>query len=213
VAWPTTQYRSLDVLDLEPNAAHSNDTAFRRSGQKLDPGPGRLIVIDRSGVATLESKSIPFLLASRAEITAFRSFLTRRKGRLVPFWNPTWQADLWLHTTATAGSSAISIFNTNYSRFQFATPARRDIAIIFLDRSGILYHRIAAAVEIPGGTETLTLESGLPLERDLIPGTVMISFLPCSRLAIDETPEFRWQTTTVVEATLEVQSLPGDTPA
>lgn len=213
MAWPTTQYRGLDVLDLEPNGGQSNDTANRRSQQRLDPGPGRLIVIDRSGVPTLESKSIPFLLANRAEITAFRSFISNRKGRVVPFWNPTWQADLWLHTLATTGSTAISIVNTNYSRFQFATPARRDIAIIFLDHSGILYHRITAAVEIPGGTETLTLEGGFPLERDIAPGSVMISFLPCSRLAIDETPEFRWETTTVVEATLEVQSLPGDTPA
>lgn len=211
MAFPSTQYRGLDVLDLEPNAAHPNDTSYRRSVQKLDPGPGRLIVIDRSGVPTLEAKGIPFMLASRAEITAFRTFVRNRKGRLVPFWNPTWQADLWLQALATAGSSGISIVNTNYSRFQFASSARRDLAFIFLDGSGILYHRITAAVEIPGGTETLTLES--TLERDLNPGAVMISFLPCSRLATDDTPEFRWQTVTVVEATLLVQSLPGDTPA
>lgn len=211
MAFPTTQYRGLDVLDLEPNAAHPNDTSFRRSVQKLDPGPGRLIVIDRSGVPTLEAKGIPFLLGSRAEITAFRTFLRNRKGRLVPFWNPTWQADLWLHTLATAGSIAISITNTNYSRFQFSSGARRDVAFIFLDGSGILYHRIATATELLDGTETLTLET--TLERELAPGAVMISFLPCSRLATDDTPEFRWQTTTVVEATLLVQSLPGDTPA
>lgn len=213
MGFPTTQYRGLDVLDLEPNGALANDTAYRRSLQKLDPGPGRLTVIDRSGLPTLDAKGIPFLLASRAEITDFLTFVRRRKGRLVPFWNPTWQSDLSLAALATAGSTAISIVNTNYSRFQFQAVARRDIAIIFLDHSGILYHRVTAAVEINNGTETLALETGHPLARTLNPGAVMISFLPCSRLATDDTPLFKWHTTTVVEATLQAQSLPGDTPA
>src|ERR1700736_2407274 len=209
--FPSTQYRSLDVLDLEPNAAHANDTIYRRAQQKLDPGPGALIVIDRSGVATLEAKAVPFMLRSRAEIANFLTFLTNRKGRLKPFWFPTWQADLFLSASASAGSSGISIINTGYTRFQFPRAARRDLAIIFLDGSAILYNRVVTSTEVGGGTETLGLDHGL--ESNIGPSTVLISFLPCSRLAVDETPEFRWETTCVVEATLQIQSLPGDTPA
>jgi hypothetical protein len=210
MAFPSTQYRGLDVLDLEPNAAHANDTAFRRSLQRLDPGPGALIVIDRSGVATLEAKSVPFMLRNRGEIDDFRTFLRNRKGRLNPFWFPTWQADLVLAAQADMGAVAISIANTGYTRFQFPSVARRDLAII-LDGSHILYHRVVTATEVSGGTETLGLEHAL--ESLINPGAVLISLLPCSRLAVDETPEFKWQTTNVVEATLQIQSLPGDTPA
>jgi hypothetical protein len=211
MAFPSTQYRGLDVLDLEPNAAHANDSAYRRSLQKLDPGPGRLVVIDRSGVATLDAKAVPFMLQSRTEIANFLTFLSNRKGRLVPFWFPTWQADLVLSAGASAGSSGFSILNTGYTRFQFSSVARRDLAIIFLDGSRILYHRLTSSAEVVGGTELLGLEA--PLENAIDPSTVLISFLPCSRLAVDETPEFRWEMTTLVEATLQIQSLPGDTPA
>jgi hypothetical protein len=41
----------------------------------------------------------------------------------------------------------------------------------------------------------------------------MISFLPFCRLASDDTPEFKWETTTVVAAVLAIASLPGETPA
>jgi phage baseplate assembly protein gpV len=211
VAFPSTHYRGLDVLDLEPNAAHTNDTAYRRSLQKLDPGPGALLVIDRSGVATLDAKAVPFMLESRQLIADFLTFLSNRKGRLRPFWYPTWQADLALSAPASAGGTAISIVDTGYTRFQFTSAARRDLAIIFLDGSGILYHRVLTSIEVGGGSETLGLE--VALERNIAPATVLVSFLPCSRLAVDDTPEFRWETTDVVEATLQIQSLPGDTPA
>lgn len=210
MTFPSTQYRGLDVLDLEPNAALANDTGFRRSVQKLDPGPGALVVIDRSGVATLNAKAVPFMLQSRAEIANFLTFISNRMGRLNPFWFPTWQSDLVLSAAAPAGAGAIAILNSGYTRLQFSSVARRDLAIIFLDGSRILYHRVTTAVEVSGG-EALGLEE--PLENAIDPTTVMISFLPCSRLAVDETPQFRWETTLVVEATLQIQSLPGDTPA
>jgi len=213
MAWPTTQYRGLDVLDLEPNAAHSDDTSYRRSLQKLDPGPGSLQVIDRSGVATLEAKSRPFMLQGRGEILDFLNFVSRRKGRLVPFWAPTWQADLVLSSQATAGAPGISILNTGYTRFQFSSAARRDLAFIMLNGSAIYYHRVATAAEESDGTESLGFVGGETLEATITSGNALISFLPFSKLAADDTPEFRWETVNVVEATLIIQSLPGDTPA
>jgi hypothetical protein len=213
VAWPTTQYRGLDVLDLDPNAAQPNDTSYHRSTQRFDPGPGAVTVIDRSGVTTLDAKAIPFLLASRDEITDFQTWLTRRRGRLVPFWAPTWQADLVLHTQANAGSTGFVIFNTGYTRFQFASIARRDLAIFMLDHSGIYFHRVIASVEELDGTEALSIESSHVLEATLTPSNCIISFLPFCRLASDDTPEFKWQTTTVLEAVMQIASLPGETPA
>jgi hypothetical protein len=213
VAWPTTQYRGLDVLDLDPNAALANDTAYHRSVQRLDPGPGAVTVIDRSGVATLDAKAIPFLLASRAEIANFVTWLTRRLGRLVPFWAPTWQTDLVLAEQVNAGATGFSIVNAGYTRFQFSSVARRDLAIFMLDHSGIYFHRVTDSVEEMDGTEAISIESGSPLEATLTPTNCMISFLPLCRLASDDTPEFKWETTTVVAAVLSIASLPGETPA
>jgi len=213
MAWPTTQYRGFDVLDLDPNAAQAGDSSYRRSLQKFDPGPGAITVVDRSGVATLDVKTLPFLLASRAEITTFRTWVTRRLGRLVPFWAPTWQADLVLAATADRLSTGLSIIQTGYTAFQFPSPARRDLAIFMLDRSGIYFHRVIASVELGNQTEALTLEATPVLEAALTPTNCMIAFMPFCRLASDDTPDFKWQTNTVVEAALAITSLPGETPA
>jgi hypothetical protein len=204
-------YRGFTVWDTEPNAIADPKDAARRSMQKLDPGPGKLTVVDRSGVTTLEIESVAFLFLDRADVLAFRAFLAGCKGRLNPFWLPTWLADFRLYAPAAAGGSVLKILPSAYSRFAFANPARRDIAIMMLDRSAKYCHRITAASWDGGPYESLTLET--PLEANVADGAVLISQLNFVRLAADDAGECTWETTEVASGVLAYQSLPMEVPA
>jgi hypothetical protein len=203
-------YRGATVWTTEPNAITDPKVGFRRSLQTLDPGTGRLTVVDRSGVTTLDADTIPYLF-ERSDVLNFRTFLSQCKGQLVPFWLPTWQADFRLYAPAYTGASTLEIQNCGYSRFAFANPARRDIVVMLLDRSAMYFHRITAAVWAGGSFETLTLET--PLEANITDAAVLISFLTYVRLASDDQGECVWQTTEAATAQLAVASLPQEVPA
>jgi hypothetical protein len=198
------------VWDAEPNAINDPKDSARRSLQRLDPGTGRIAVVDRSGVQTVEFESLPFLF-TRAEVITFRAFLAQCKGRLNPFWVPTWQRDFRLYADAHAGESALQILPSGYSRFAFSTVARRDFVVMMLDRSAKYCHRITAASWDGGPFETLTLET--PLEHDFNDSTALVCYLKFVRLAADDTGETKWETTEVASAVLSYASLPQEVPA
>jgi hypothetical protein len=206
-----TTYRSATVWDAEPNAIADPKDSFRRSLQKLDPGPGKETVIDRSGVTTLEMDALAYLFEQRSEVLAFRAFLASCKGRLVGFWLPTWQADFRLYAPAAAGASVLEIKACGYSRFSFWNLARRDIAIMMLDGSAKYFHRIVDATWDGGPFESLTLET--PLDGNVVDASVLISFLTFARLATDDAGECVWQTTEVASGVLSFVSLPREVPA
>lgn len=206
-----TTYRSATVWDAEPNAIADPKDSFRRSLKTLDPGTGKLTVIDRSGVSTLEMDSVAYLFEQRSEVLAFRSFLSSCKGKLVGFWLPTWQADFRLYAPAAAGASVLEIKACGYSRFAFSNLARRDIAIMMLDRSAKYFHRIVAATWDGGPFESLTLAT--PLEANLADSAVLISFLTFARLAADDAGECVWHSTEAASGVLSFVSLPKEVPA
>jgi hypothetical protein len=206
-----TTYRSATVWDTEPNAIADPRESFRRSLQKLDPETGKITVIDRSGVTTLEIDTLAYLFEQRTEVLAFRSFLASCKGRLVGFWLPTWQADFRLYAPASAGGTVLQIKACGYSRFSFWNLSRRDIAIMMLDHSAKYFHRIVDATWDGGPFESLTLET--PLEANLTDAAVLISFLTFARLAADDAGECVWETTEVARGVLSFVSLPMEVPS
>lgn len=205
------QYRGIDVWEWEPNATSDPKDGMRRSTKKLDPGPGRLTVVDRSGVPTFDAETVPYLFMNRAEILAFRAFLAARKGQLNPCWVPSWKRDFRLYAAAAQGAAAIQIQPCGYSRFAFANLARRDLAIMPFDRSAKLFHRITSAQWNGGPYESLGLET--PLESAIDDGLVTIAYLNFVRLASDDAGEMKWETTEVASAMLSFVSLPMEVPA
>jgi len=208
-AAPAAQLQAYgyDVLEIQPNASENRSMVYDRTIRKVDFNTGRFKTFDRSGTAISKTKGFLWTMHGRAEIAAFRSFMARRKGRLVPFWVPTWQHDLELALPVSAADTTITVRKTGYVQYQFDNPARRYLCFIRLDGSGQKHYRKVTGVVEKTSTEILTLDS--PTGVNINPGMCIVSFLNLVRLAGDSV-ELRWITSEVAESNLEFTELPGE---
>ncbi len=203
---PTT-YLGFDVLEIEPEA--DREQSYTRSVLRLDNKTGKMRGVDRTGVAVVEAKGFRWLMEGRAEIQAYRDFITARKGTVVPFWVPTWKHDMELVADILNTGNTLTISRMGYTKFMFAQPARRHLAI-FLPGSSTPYYRKITAASEAASTETLTLDANIPVT---VPKDgSMVSFLTLVRLAVDD-PELAWHNRDVAEALLDFVELPREVPA
>jgi hypothetical protein len=205
-AAPATVY-GYDVLETEPNAVQDRVTPYTRTLQTIDGDTGKTNAYDRSGVAIGGATGFLWTLDGRAEIAAYRAWVARRRGRQAPFWLPTWQHDLVQALDAPAGSAALVVQKTGYTRYQFPQGARRYLCVTMLDGSGARYYRHVVSAAEGDTTETLGLDSPLSLTAAVAVGSCMVSFLQLVRLASDE-PELAWHTRDVAEAQFDCVELP-----
>lgn len=204
-----TQFKGFDVLEIAPNWEKSPlKRSYKRSMVTIDPKVGPIQVIDKGGSAIV-GQEFPWWLDTHPTITAFRAFIGRRFGQLVPFWLPTWDQDLVLFQDVLSGDTGIRIKSEFYSRFFFPTPARRFVAFIPIDGSGNVYRKITAAADNGDGTENLVLES--PTGKNFGAGATMVSFLTLARLASDSV-SIKWDSSEHAESVLSLQEVPRELP-
>ncbi len=202
------QFRGFDVLEIAPNWANELRRNYARSTIKMDPRTGPITVDDKGGTPIV-SHELPWWIDSHAKATAFRAFLLRRFGQLVPFWTPTWDQDLVLAGDSAAGTSIVSIKSVYYARFFFRDRARRFLALIPIGSGAIRYVEVTNAVDNGDGTESLTLAA--PLGADAIAALTMVSFLTFCRLGSDDA-KMVWHSTEFAEAALPIQEIPRELP-
>jgi hypothetical protein len=204
-----TQFKGFDVLEIPPNWAKSPlKRSYKRSMVTIDPKVGPIQVIDKGGTA-LVGQEFPWWLDTHPTVTAFRAFILRRFGQLIPFWIPTWDQDLVLAQDVSSTDTGIKIRSEFYSRFFFPSEARRFIAFIPMDGSGNVYGKITGAVDNGDGTETLTLEA---LTGKIFPAaSTMVSFLTLVRLEADRV-SIKWDSADHAEALLALQEVPREVP-
>jgi hypothetical protein len=203
------QFKGFDVLEIPPNWENAPlKRSYKRSLVTIDPKIGPIEVIDKGGSAVV-GQEFPWWLDTHPIVTAFRAFVIRRFGQVVPFWIPTWDQDLVLANDVLAGDSGITIKSEFYSRFFFPNEARRFVAFIPIDGSGNVYRKITAAADNGDGTEGLTLESATG--KKFAKGSTMISFLTLARLASDRVA-IKWTSTDHGDAILELQEVPRELP-
>lgn len=203
------QFKGFDVLEIAPNWEGAPlKRGYKRSMVTIDPKVGPIEVIDKGGTAIVDHE-FPWWLDTHPVVTAFRAFLIRRFGQLNPFWLPTWDQDLVLFQDVLSSDSAIKIRSEFYTKFLFASPARRFIAFIPMDGSGNVYGKITGAVDNGDGTETLTLEA--VTGKNFAKGGTMISFLTLARLASDMV-SINWASSDHAEARVPLQETPRELP-
>jgi hypothetical protein len=202
-------FLGLTVLTEDPNRRDDPTHTAERSKIRTDSVTGPFSELEK-GFSQQQVRPFSWFMGSRADIDAFRAFREERKGRLVPFWIPTWHHDVILATAGIVGNSSITVRNINYTRHMFAPPTtwRRYLALIKIG-SGIQYiKRIDAAVE-GVDTEELTLDS--PLAVNLPVSQWMLSFLTLCRVETDEI-SLHWHSPTSAEASFSVRELPLEMP-
>lgn len=202
-----TTYEGFDVFEDEP-CREIRDDDFGRSMVRLDGGTGRIKYEIRDSEPMIV-RPLRWVATSRAEIAALRAFLDARKGRAVPFWMPTWDADLVLAADITPAATNIIIKSCGYTQHLFPHPARRRLAIM-VSPGVYAYRKVLAAVNNGDGTETLTIDSilGVSPARD----QTILSYLTLRRLHDDEN-EIMWRTAGVAECTLRTVEIPTEVPA
>jgi hypothetical protein len=210
---PTTspaQYKGFDVLEIAPNWAQAPlSRDYNRSLVTIDPKIGPIEVIDKGGTPVV-GQEFPWWLDTHPNITAFRAFILRRFGQLVPFWIPTWDQDLVLFQDVGATDSGMRIKSEFYTRFFFPNPSRRYVALIPTDGSGNVYRKITAAHDNGDGTENLTFDS-FP-GKNFPKATTMVSFLTFARLAEDKI-SIKWDSSEHAESLLSLLEVPREIPS
>ena len=201
----TTTYLGFDVLEMRPNATEAPSDSLSRRYTIMDPGTGPRYAAASDDAGTV-GRSFLWTCTTKAEIAALKAWLDTRKGQAVPFWMPTWRADLLLASTIQAVDTAISVQPTGYTQFLWPYPSRRHVAI---QPSGSVryYRRITGATDL-GTSETLNLSASLGVQ---VSTAALVSFLTLCRLATDE-PELTYLTDSVAEARLPFIEIPAEVP-
>lgn len=183
-------YRGDPLLMIPPNWVSELD---ERHVRNID-----IFESDLKARFTVLNNELPYVVRSHAwflnskeKIAAYRRWLISRRGRVVPFWMPSWKNDMVMAQALEAGSRQLVIQNINYRSFYTNRIGRQDI-IMFLRNGQRIMQRISSATEGPiPGTEILVLEQ--EFENALAPSMVtMISFLGLHRLDSDEV-EIDWR--------------------
>lgn len=201
-------YAGVELLDqTSHNARESIAQAFERKGAMMGSAVGRVTWDDNAG-QPFPSRSFEWFAHTRAEVGALRAFLEARKGRVLPFWTPTYCHELPLAAGALAGQSAIRVYSTGYRQYLFPVVARKRLALI---RAGGAFTpvKVTLAIDNGDGTDTLSLDTTLAAD---LPATSLVSFLTLCRLDGDQQP-IRWYAPGHAEATLRFVELPLEVPA
>jgi len=200
-----TLYLGYDLLEAPSDAREDPQERMSRSIATFDPRVGRRRAQSRNA-APPQQRSYLWTCQDRAAIASLKAWLLRRKGRLIPFWVPTWRRDVVLHAGVSSTDTAIVIEAMNYTEMMFPSKARRHLA--FWAPSGALICRAVTAASNNGSTETLSLSSSLGTS---FPKEGLVSFLALSRLDSDDV-EITYHTDAVAEARLAFVELPQEAP-
>ena len=206
-ATETLDYRGYPVLLTATNWTEDVDTDYARKLNELDFLTGRRVIDDLSGVGTVR-RTHRWLITGRAAITAFRSWLAARAGRLTAFWMPSFQSDLKVVNPIGAFDSAITVENRAYAANVPAAIGRRDILIATTSGSRY-YRRITGATALSPSAESIAIDS--VVGAALLPEQIRyVSFMKLVRLDSDAI-EIAHQTDDTAEVSISVRSIRDDT--
>jgi hypothetical protein len=155
------QYRSVDLL-LEPQVIlGSISERISRPVDLFDNGSGAIVVETKTD--RVKSTSIlTFDCLDRETRWTVRKWLHSRKGKLKPFWVPTWNEDLTLEEDITAAGTTLVARPISYSLYY----GIKDI-IIFLNDGSYFCRRILSASVNPSGQDLLSIDSSLGINVSL----------------------------------------------
>lgn len=141
-----------------------------------------------------------YIYKTRAEIMAFRRFLKRRAGRVVPVWLPSWNDDFIIAANVDSSSSAIVVRDNGYRSFVNGHEARRDIAIFRYGVALPIMLRITDVADNFDGTVNLIFDStvGTTFTKEAVK---QICHMNLFRLGSDSVT-LQWHTDTAMSATL-----------
>lgn len=189
---PDQTYNNIDVeLDRPLLVGGGNvDDTWEREMTVYDFGPGIRRELSTWDY-TRKGRAYTRLFKSRSDIWAARKWLLRRMGKAVPFYQPTYQADLDL-VSLDGDIGDVIICTDNYHPTMGID--RKNLAFFMADGS-VELRTITGSEASDDGTMTLVLDSSIDLPRTDLKH---ISYMGCKRLASDSV-EITWQRNDLAE--------------
>jgi hypothetical protein len=152
-------YRSQEVYLVKPNWSSRPSYTFQDMFDVFGVDDvGALDYATTSDWPTI-IRQHAYQFRTRADIAAFRRFLRRRSGRVVPAWIPSWNDDFIVTEDVESSAGVLTVIDNGYRTFVDAHEVRRDIAIF---RRGValpIMRRITDVVDNFDGTVNLVLDT------------------------------------------------------
>lgn len=201
--YPTT-YRGSPVLMIAPNwVSPLEDRNIRNIDVFESALKARFTVLNNDVPNIVRTHA--WFLNSKLRIHQFRGWLYSRRGRVVPFWAPSWKNDLTLATKVEVGAVSLEVRSVGYRNFYNSRSGREDLIMFLRDGTKLMRRITSAAVGATPATEILLLDQ--EISRVINPEDVeMISFLGQHRLDADEI-ELDWRSDKLVLANQNMRLL------
>lgn len=193
-------FDSLNVLERRPMAPV--DEVVNVNTTIIDAETG-LTAAYSSWLHALTSGRRQFRVARGLQQDAFdsmdywRDFLADAYGQRNSFLMPTWRRDLVLADTPVPGSYQILVEGTTYVAQYWPYDTFQRLQLEAADGT-VIWRKISAAEDYPGGTTLLTLETALPIESRW-GEDFTVSYLNRVRLAMDEVTLTHFSTHTIID--------------
>lgn len=147
-----------------------------------------------------------YSMFSKAEAEEFITFMHRKRGRLQPFWMPTWQEDMVAQADSSSGTFSLTVVGRDvFDLFEDSVSMNR-IAVVM--ETGTIYFFTVSAVELVGDNTRLTFLQAL--SETLGPSSIArIHWMPLWRFAADKST-LKWSTDSICETKLALTQLRSD---
>ena len=199
------QFQGLDVLTAPPNVGDAELTdEYERDMDTVDLGKGAWATYHHSD-GPMITRPYSVLCKTRQEIMNLLAFLETHKGKLVPFWMPTWGKDLEQVQDIGATDLNILVKNIGYTRYIKQHANRLYLIFYPTDNSAPIIKTITGCAESSNNTETISFDSNFGVikkPRDF----KAISFLTYCRMDQDAF-ELTWHSDSIATMTFRVREV------
>ncbi len=208
---PLTQYLGLDLLDIGLDVT---DRPADRYGARIEVlgSPFGARFYDFRAPAPRWNRTIRWRTFSRDEALDLKNFLDARKGRLVPFWLPSGEADLTpSYNWGAGGATQGRISKVGYADSVYPLGnVRRHLRILSRDSAwpGAFYRKVTSAVSFDADEDVIGWD---PLEPVPAGHRPFLSYLRLMRLESDVN-RIEWTGTANALCDLPLVELPREYP-
>lgn len=199
----TTMVSGLPVLTVAPE--HDTDMALEKDLLTVDAEKGGWYVYSKGDIPGFVT-TLRWVLSGRPAISNFLAWLGYCKGRLVPFWMPSWQRELEIAQIINATDTSISVKRSDLTRFIGPNVnGRKYICFINQDRSFTI--KTMTSVGEAGDNETIGINTSFGSVKNN-DSFRCISFLRYVRLDTDKI-ELTWHNGSLLECSIPVKEIPA----
>lgn len=147
-----------------------------------------------------------YSMFSKEEAEEFIEFFHRKKGRLQPFWMPTWQEDMVAQSDSSPGTFSLTVVGQDVFDLFDGSVSMNRIAVVM--KSGTVYFFTVSSMSVVGDNTRLTFVQAL--SETLGPDSIhRIHWMPLWRFSADKMV-LKWPTDSVAETKMALTQLRAD---